>query len=270
MNAVLKTLLLLAMLAALNGCALLREPEDETKNWSAREIQNAAKAALNGGDYETSIKYYEILDARYPLGIFAQQAQLDVIYAYYKSEEPESAIAAADRFIKLYPRHPHVDYAYYMKGLANFNQRFGMLERYLPLDLSERDQAASKQSFQNFAELLTLYPKSMYADDARQRMVYLRNSLARYELHAADYYLRRGAYLAAVNRAQYVVQHYDRTTPVPDALLIMAKAYKHLGYADLLKDTLSVLTLNYPDYPYLSELDDIKALETELAELKPR
>jgi outer membrane protein assembly factor BamD len=255
----------------LTGCALFKEPRDETKNWTPQQIQTAAKTALNEGDYETSIKYYEILEARYPLGTFAQQAQLDMIYAYYKFEEAESAIAAAERFIKLYPRHPKVDYAYYMRGLAHFNENFGLIERYLPLNLSERDQAATRRSFQNFAELLKLFPESTYADDAKQRMVYLRNQLAQYELNVADFYMRRGAYLAAANRAQYVAQHFNKTPAVPDALTILAKAYKKMGYEDLAEDTLKVLKLNHSNYAEIAaEIRETPPLTAELAPLKPR
>jgi len=255
----------------LTGCALFKEPRDETKNWTPQQIQTAAKTALTEGDYETAIKYYEILEARYPLGTFAQQAQLDMIYAYYKFEEAESAIAASDRFIKLYPRHPKVDYAYYMRGLAHFNENFGLIERYLPLNLSERDQAATRRSFQNFAELLKLFPESVYADDAKQRMIYLRNQLAQYELNVADFYMRRSAYLAAANRAQYVVQHFNRTPAAPDALIILAKAYKKMGYEDLSENTLKVLKLNHSDYTEVAtDIREIPPLTAELAPLKLR
>lgn len=267
----LKKIVFLIAVLQLTGCALFKEPRDETQQWTPQQIQTAARTALQDGDYETAIKYCEILEARYPLGTFAQQAQLEMIYAYYKLEEAESAIAAADRFIKLYPRHPHVDYAYYMRGLAHFNENFGLIERYLPLNLSERDQAATRRSFQNFAELLKLFPNSIYADDAKQRMIYLRNQLAQYELNVADFYMRRGAYLAAANRAQYVVQHFNKTPAVPDALTILAKAYKKMGYEDLAEDTLKVLKLNHPQYPKVAaEIRETPPLAADLAPLKAR
>jgi len=270
-NMLLRLLVFLVIAAQLNGCALFQEPRDETKNWTPHQIQTAAKSSLNDGDYETAIKYYEILEARYPLGAFAQQAQLDMIYAYYKFEEAESAIAAADRFIKLYPRHPKVDYAYYMRGLAHFNENFGLIERYLPLNLSERNQAATRRSFQNFAELLKLFPESIYAEDSKQRMVYLRNQLAQYELNVADFYMRRSAYLAAANRAQYIVQRFDQTPAVPEALIILAKAYKKMGYEDLATDTLKVLKLNHSNYTDAAEeVKETPPLTAELSPLKPR
>ncbi len=236
------------LLALVGGCAGLSK-SDRTQGWTAQKLYSEAKAALKSGDYEAAIEYYEVLESRFPLGVLAQQAQLDLIYAYYRFEEPESALAAADRFIKMNPRHPNVDYAYYLKGVTTFNQNFGLVERYLPVDLSRRDQAAAKESFRYFADLVEKHPDSPYAEDARQRMLYLRNNLARYELHVADYYLRRGAYVAAANRAQYVVQHYDRTPSVPTALKMMVQAYHKLGLDTLAQDAQRVLELNYADHP---------------------
>ncbi len=236
----------LLAISIISGCALLKEPEDETQGWSAKQLLDTAKAHLMKGDYESAINYYEILESRYPLGRFAQQAQLDLLYAYYKYEEPESVIVAADRFIKLYPRHPHVDYAYYIKGLANFDRNYDLLQRYLPIDLSERDQITARESFENFAVLARLFPDSRYAEDARQRMVYLRNNMAQSELHVADFYLRRGAHLAALNRAKQVVENFSRTPAATEALAMMVKTYKILGYDDLAAQSAKVLELNTP------------------------
>jgi len=246
-------LFILGLSIWLSACSLFQS-QDETERWSAQRLQSEAKTALNNADFETAIRYYEALEARYPLGRVAQQAQLDIAYAYYKFEEPESAIAAADRFIKLYPTHANVDYAYYLKGLANFNQNFGFINRYLPLDLTERDQEAAKTSFMELKKLVTRYPDSKYSKDARQRMVYLRNNLAHYELHVADYYMRRSAFLAAARRAQYVVKHYDGTHAVGDALVLMVKAYRAMHYDDLATDALKVLKLNYPEHPQLNKI----------------
>lgn len=232
----------------LGGCGAV-DNREQTKGWDAKKLYSEAKAAMKSGDYEAAIDYYEVLESRFPLGKLAQQAQLDLIYAYYRYEEPASALAAADRFIKMHPRHPNVDYAHYIKGIVTFNQNFGLMERFLPIDLAQRDQAAAKESFQYFSELVKKYPDSPYAEDARQRMFYLRNNLARYELAVADYYLRRGAFVAAANRAQYVVQHYDRTPAVPDALAMMAQAYDHLGMEKLAADARRVRALNYRDHP---------------------
>ncbi len=248
-------LLLLAW--AIGGCSLLPDKVDETADWSAQKLYSEAHAAVGEGDYEKAIKYFESLESRYPFGKYAQQAQLELAYSYYKTDEPDSAIAAADRFIKMYPQHPHVDYAYYLKGLANFNRGGGIVERYLPQDASQRDPGSALQSFQDFSELVKRFPGSKYAKDSTQRMLYLRNNLAEHEVHVADYYMRRGAYLAAANRARYVIENYDRTPAVPEALVIMAKAYKVLKLDDLSRDALRVLKLNYPDHPGIAEVEKL-------------
>lgn len=242
----------------MNACGLLPEQIDETKNWSADRFYSEAKDALNSGEYETAIKHYEGLEARYPFGRYAQQAQLEVIYAYYRYDEPESAIAAADRFIKLHPRHPFVDYAYYLKGLVSFNEDRGLVERYLPSDPSQRDPGAARQSFQDFSELIKRFPNSKYVTDARQRMLFLRNNLAQYEVNVADYYMRRGAYLAAANRAKYVVENYQRTPAMPEALSILASAYKIMDLGELADDALRVLELNYPGDPRIAQVKNLE------------
>lgn len=245
----------------LAGCSMMPKEIDQTKDWSAQRLYSTAKGNLNDGAYEEAIKYYEKLESRYPFGKFAQQAQIDVAYAYYKSLEPEAAVAAAERFIRLYPRHPHVDYAYYIKGLANFNRGMGLIERYLPRDASQRDPGAALQSFNDFSELTRRFPESRYAADAAQRMLYLRNNLARHEVHVAEYYMRREAYVAAVNRAKYVVENYQRTPAVPDALVLLVKGYKLLGLMDLAEDTLRVLKLNFPDHERLQEVEQLEISE---------
>ncbi len=234
------------LLLLLAGCSLLPEEIDETKDWSASKLYNEAKDQLNDGNYETAIKYFESLEARYPFGPYAQQAELEVAYAYYKFDEPDSAIAAADRFIKIHPRHPNVDYAYYLRGLANFGRGQSLIDRYLPLDPSERDPGAARHSFQDFGELVRKFPNSRYAEDARQRMIFLRNNLAMYEVHVADYYLRRSAYVAAANRAEYVIQHYDRTPAIPRALEILVQAYRKMDMNSLAQDAQRVLQMNFP------------------------
>jgi outer membrane protein assembly factor BamD len=245
------TLLLLLTLLLTGGCSLLPDKIDETKDWSADRLYSEAKSALDEGDYQNAIRFYELLEARFPFGRYAQQAQLEIIYAYYKYDESASAVAAADRFIKLHPRHPNVDYAYYMKGLANFNMGRGLIERYLPRDESQRDPGAARQSFQDFSDLVLRFPDSKYAADARQRMLFLRNNLAQYELNVADYYMRRGAYVAAANRARYAVENYSRTPATPDALAMLARAYRAMDMDDLAADALRVLKLNYPEHPAL-------------------
>jgi outer membrane protein assembly factor BamD len=239
-----RTLILLLLMLTAQACGLLPDEEDKTKGWSAQKLYSEASGALQSGDYQNAIKYYEKLEARYPFGRYAMQAQLDVAYAYYKYDEPESAIAACDRFIKLYPNSQATPYAYYLKGIVNFNRNLGLLERYLPTDPSQRDAAAALEAYKDFEELVRRFPNSDYAKDARQRMLYLNNNLARYEVHVADYYLRRGAYLAAANRASQVVEKFQRTPAVRDALLIMIEAYDRLGMQDLANDARRVVALN--------------------------
>jgi outer membrane protein assembly factor BamD len=246
-------LLLLVLLAAwLSGCGILPDKEDETKDWSAAKFYTEAKKALDEREYDTAIRYYELLEARYPFGQYAQQAELDLAYAYYKSDEPDSAIAACDRFIKIYPINPSVDYAYYLKGLVNYNRELGLVERYLPVDHTQRDPGAARQSFDDFSELVSRFPNSRYAPDARQRMLALRNQMAEYELHVARYYMRRRAYLAAANRASGVVAHYERTPAIPEALTIMVDAYQRLEMTELANDARRVLKLNFPNHPAIN------------------
>jgi outer membrane protein assembly factor BamD len=172
------------------------------------------------------------------------QSQLDVAYANYRADEPEAAIAAADRFIKLYPQNPYVDYAYYLKGLVNYNRSVGFLDRYIPTDPSQRDPGAALDAFADFSVLVERFPDSRYAEDARQRMLYLRNNLARHEVNVARYYMRRGAFLAAANRANYVIERFQRTSAVESALEILVDAYTALGKPDLAADAQRVLDIN--------------------------
>lgn len=242
--------LLLAL--ALSACGLLPEQIDETKAWSASKLYTSAKEAVNDANYERAIQLFEKLEARYPYGPYAQQAQLEVAYAYYKDNEPISAIAACDRFIKLHPSHPHVDYAYYLKGLANFLEDQGLLARFGDQDMSERDPRAAREAYEAFKELVDRFPNSKYTDDAAARMRYLVNALAAHEVHVARYYFKRGAYVAAVNRGKYVVEHYQRTPAVEEAMGIMARSYGKLGLDDLRDDTLRVLKLNFPNSAWLT------------------
>jgi outer membrane protein assembly factor BamD len=239
--------ILLLLASLLGGCSLLPDKIDETKDWSAQKLYTEAKAALAEGNWERSIDLYEKLEARYPFGRYAQQALLESAYAYYKSGEPDSAISAVDRFIKTYPRHPNLDYAYYLRGLVNFTRGDTFMDRVLPRDPAERDAGATRQAFFDFAELVKQFPESRYAKDASQRMIFLRNNLAQYEMHVADYYMRRGAYIAAANRAKQVIESYQGTPAVPEALAILTQAYRKLGLDDLAADAERVLKMNYPD-----------------------
>ena len=239
------------------ACSVFGEKNDETKGWSEQRLYNAAKNSLDEGDFDKAIQYYEKLESRYPFGILAQQGQLEIAYAYYRHDEPESALAAVDRFIKLYPDHPNLDYAYYLRGITNFNRGRTIVDRFLPRDLSERDTEAALNAFRDFERIVTRFPDSKYAADSEQRMLYLRDTLARYEVHVANYYMRRGAYLAAVNRAREVVEKYPSTAAVPDALVILAKGYKVMGLSDLYDDALRVLQLNYPEHPGIAEVESL-------------
>jgi outer membrane protein assembly factor BamD len=258
-----RIIILLLGLCLLPSCSYFGgdKKEDETENWSADRLYNEAKGALDAGDWSKAISMYERLESRFPFGVYGQQSVLDLAYAYYKSDQPEAAVSAANRFIKLYPQNDHVDYAYYLKGLANFNKGKGLIDRIARIDTSQRDPGAAMLAFQDFSELVERYPDSQYAPDSRKRMVYLRNILAEHEVHVAHYYMRRSAYLAAANRARLVVEQYQRTPSVPDALSIMAKAYKILGMDDLSRDSLRVLELNYPNYPGIREVQEIVITE---------
>ena len=241
--------------ALLAGCALLPDKIDETKGWSAQRLYSEARESMTEGNYQTALEYLDKIQARYPFGRYAQQAQLDTIFVQYRDNEPDAAIAAADRFIKANPRHPYVDYAYYMKGLVNFNRTNTLVERLAPTDRAKTDTNTARQSYNDFAELVRKFPDSKYAEDARQRMLYLHNSLAAYEVNVADYYLRRGAYVAAVNRAKYVLETYARTPASAQALGIMTQAYLKMGMPQLAADSLRVLERNYPESPDLPKLN---------------
>ena len=239
-----RSTLVCLLVFTLTACGWLESHKDPTRPWNVTKLYSEAAAELAAGNYTRAIEYYEKLEAHYPFGRYAMQSLLDVAYAHYKAGEPESAIAAADRFIKLYPQHPYVDYAYYLKGIVNYNRSVGFLDRYLPTDPSQRDPGSALDAFQDFAKLVRLFPDSKYAPDAHQRMVFLRNNLAKNEIHVARYYMKRQAYVAAANRCKYVIEHYQRTSAVEDALEIMINAYKNLGEDKLAADAERVLTLN--------------------------
>jgi outer membrane protein assembly factor BamD len=235
-----------ALTLSLSACALFHSPDENQEKWSAEKYYSEAQRALKSGDFKLAVDRFEGLISHHPFGPYAQQAQLDIAYAYYKYDEPDSAIAAADQFIKLYPRNPHVDYAYYIKGLARFPKP-QFLEKTFSLDMAQRDPRPLHESFKSFQELIQRYPNSHYARDALQRMVFLRDALARGEMYTAKFYMQKGAYAAAANRAKYVVEHYDRTPSIPDALALMANAYDQLGMPVLAEDARRVLKLNFPD-----------------------
>ena len=253
-----KYVLLLILLVMSTGCSFFDSDEDESaKNWTVDRLYNEAKGALESGYYSKAVQYYEYLETRFPFGVYGQQSLLDLAYSYYKTEDYDAAVSACDRFARLYPQNPHVDYAYYLRGLINFNRSKGLVERFLPLDTSQRDPSSALQAFRDFNELARNYPDSEYIPDAELRMVHLRNLLAAHEVHVANYYMTRGAYVAAANRSRYVIETYPRTPSVPDALVILAKAYKVLEMEDLSGDVIRVLELNYPNHPGINEVNDI-------------
>ncbi|MCL6416173.1 outer membrane protein assembly factor BamD [Aestuariirhabdus sp. Z084] len=223
------------------------------EGYSESELYRKAQFALETTNYGEAIDHLRALESRFPFGSYAEQAQLELIYAYYKRIEPEAAKATADRFIRLHPQHPNVDYAYYMKGLASYTADVGLMERYVEIDMSKRDPGQARASFAEFAELLNRFPDSPYAADARQRMIFLRNQLSLYEIHVADYYLKRRAYVAAVNRGQYVLENMQRTPAVPAAMAVMIEGYQRLDMQAEADAILKVMRMNYPKHPSLDE-----------------
>ncbi|MDB5849197.1 MAG: outer membrane protein assembly factor BamD [Rhodoferax sp.] len=244
------TSLVIAGLALwLSGCSTTEV--DKTANWSPNKIYAEAKDELSGGAYDKAIPLFEKLEGRAAGTPLAQQAQLEKAYAYQKSGDQAQAIATLDRFLKLHPASPATDYALYLKGVVNFNDNLGLFSFVTRQDLSERDQKAAKESFEAFKELTTRFPDSRYTPDARQRMTYIVNSLAQYEVHVARYYYSRGAYVAAINRAQTALTDYRDVPSLEEALYIVMKSYEALGMTQLRDDTQRVLQTNYPQSDYV-------------------
>ncbi|MET0379095.1 MAG: outer membrane protein assembly factor BamD [Spongiibacteraceae bacterium] len=235
--------------ALLAGCS----SNDTKENMTEQQLYNEAEKYIKDEDFSQAVKNLQMIESRFPFGPYAEQAQLELIYAQYRAYQHEAAVASADRFIRLHPQHPNVDYAYYLKGLANYTQGAGILERFLPTDMTQRDPGKALQSFDDFRQLLLRFPDSPYAADARARMTFLRARLGRYEVNVANYYFRRKAYLAAANRGRYVVENYPQTEASGDALAVMVQAYQLLDLNDLANDSLVVLRNNYPQHPSLDE-----------------
>lgn len=238
-----RLILVLVAMLFVSGCSMFGESADPEK-MSAHALYKASKSAMNSADYETALKYLETLESRFPFGRYTQQAQLDIIYAYYKYDEPESAISAADRFIKLYPKHANVDYAYYMRGLSSFNKGMSGIDYFFNLDPVKRDPASARESLNNFTTLVTQFPDSIYADDAKQRIIYLHNNLAKYDLKVAQFYLDRDAYVAAARRASAIIENYQRTSSARSALVILAEAYRGMELNDLAADVERIISAN--------------------------
>lgn len=247
-----RVLLSLILISLTVSCSSLREERGEFANLSTEEqFYRDANRQLNSANYSGAVRTYQALEARFPFGQYAAQAQLELIYANYRSGNVEGARAAADRFIRLHPDHPNIDYAYYLKGVASFNENSGFISRFLPTDPSKRDITRARDAFTEFSLLLALYPDSDYAADAQARMIFLRNNLATYEIHVSMYYLERRAYIAALNRARYVVENFQGSPAVAEAVSIMAECYLRLGLDDLADTSIALLKTNFPDHPTL-------------------
>lgn len=238
-------------IATSTGCST--QPVDKTAGMSPATLYSEAKDEMANGQWEKAIPLLEKLEARAAGTPLAQQAQVDKAYAHYKTQEPAQALATLERFMRLHPASPAMDYALYLKAIINFNDDLGLFSGLTRQDLSERDQKAAKESFEAFKELATRFPDSKYAPDARQRMAYIVNSLAQYEVHVARYYFKRGAYLAAINRAQATVAEYRDVPALEEALFIIYKGYDALGLTQLRDDALRVLEKNYPQSEFLTK-----------------
>ena len=257
--------LLFSLLLFISGCSWFGGDDDELiADSGEQQMYREAQRHLKNENFSLAVRSLQGLESRYPFGQYAEQAQLELIYAHYSGYEFAAANEAADRFIRLHPRHPSVDYAYYMKGLAAYDIEPGFFSRFIPSDDTKRDVSHIQTAFAEFAQLLARFPDSAYAPDARQRMVHMRNMLARNEIHVANYYFRRGAYMAALNRGKYVVEHMQQTPSVADGLAIMGQAYLMLGLNDLAEDSIAVLCENYPDHPNLTsgcEFDSVYTMD---------
>lgn len=239
------------VLLALSACSWLPEKTDETKSWPVAKLYAEAREEMDGGHYEAAIKLWERLETNYPFGNYATQAQMEIAYAHYKTQDQALALAAADRFIREHPTHPQVDYMYYLRGLISFNDQIGLLSVVYSQDPTERDPKATRESFAAFKVLVDRYPDSKYAPDAIERMRYLVTAMAQYEVHVANYYHRRGAYLASLNRAMTAVKEYQDAPAREEALYLMIRNYEKLGMTDLRDDTARVFAKNYPKSKFM-------------------
>jgi outer membrane protein assembly factor BamD len=236
----------------LAGCGLLPDVKDETAGWSAEKLYSNAHDALLDGNYTRAVKLFETIEARYPYGRYAQQAILESAFGNWKAGEQAAAVAACDRFIRTYPNHPNVDYAYYLKGLVYFREDQGLFGYVYELDLAERDPRQMRESFAAFKDLVQKFPDSKYAEDARERMRYLANALGKFEVNVAEYYFNRGAYVASANRAQSALVSFPGTPANEQALDLLARSYDKLGLSQLADDSRRILAKTYPNSVYLA------------------
>ena len=246
-------LALIVLVIGLAGCSMFgKKKEDPLETLGVEQLYDRGKVANDKGNYDVAAKTFTRLVARFPFGPYTEQAQIDQAYAQYKMNKPDDAYSTINRFIKTYPTHKHVDYAYYLRGLINFDREEGLLERYAGLDMTQRDQAFVRQAFDDFSALVKRYPNSRYAEDSVQRMVHLRNGMAQSEINVALYYLRRGAHVAASNRAKTIIETYDGSPQVGDALAVLVQSYHELGQDSLSDDAARVLQTNFPNHPSLA------------------
>jgi outer membrane protein assembly factor BamD len=255
LNKSLKLALISLALLLSSACGSLREKPDETKGWSADKLYAEAVDELKSSNYEKAIKHFEKLESRYPFGAYAQTAQMQIAYIYYKQNDQAQCLAAINRFIRLHPNHPKVDYMYYLRGLANFNDKKGLFDFIIAQDPTERDPKAARAAFDAFKQLTERFPSSEYSDDARARMIYLVEAMAKSEVHVATFYYKRGAYVAAVNRAQNVVRDYPGSEAAKNALRVQQLAYDAMGMKDLSKDVQRVYDLNFSSETAASNAD---------------
>ena len=236
------------LLLLVSSCSSNEEMPDE--RLVEKELYDQAQTRLKNGSFSTAILSLEALESRFPFGRYAEQAQAELIYAYYMNSQFEASQSAAERFINLHPRHSHTGYAFYMKGLAAFTDDSGLFSRYFQSDLAKREVVMAQTSFGELSEFISRYPESKYVPHAKQRMIYLRNLLAEHEIYVADFYMKRGAYLAAIGRAKYVIENLPNTPQTPFALSILIEAYEILEYEELRKTSLEVLNANYPNFDF--------------------
>jgi outer membrane protein assembly factor BamD len=241
--------LLLLLIVFAVGCNRNKKP-DETEVLPVEQMYAVGKDALMNGNGTKAIHYFQRLIARFPFGPYTEQATMELAYAQYKDAKNEDAYSTINRFIKTYPTQKHVDYAYYLRGVINFDRDRSFMDRYANQDMTKRDQGNTLQSFEDFNELVTKFPNSRYTADARQRMIYLRDNLSKAQIHIALFYLKRGAYVASINRSKDILERFERTPAVGDALAVMVLSYRALGQEKLAADSERVLKLNYPDHPF--------------------
>jgi len=269
-----KILLLNMMIVILlSNCSYIEkalEEPDPTINMSAAEIYVQGKNYLDVQDFTNAIKLFELLEARYPFGTYSTQSMLDLAYANYASNLKDESIVEASRFIRLYPNHPNVDYAYYLKALANFDKDANFFTRILGHDQSKYDVTKAKQSFNDFSLVINKFPKSKYEKDSRNRLIYLKNTMAANELYIAEYYSKRSAHLAVIERIKYLFQNYGGTPSTERALNLLVYSYNELEIYDLAHDSARVLLKNYPKYKLVSLNNNQPAIVKKIIKTKPK